>query len=309
MRRVGLRRGKQPQPFPGQRPHWAGLLRHVAGEVLSDHATMTAAGLAFYSLLGIIPILVAVSTLCGLLASPATVRHFIQELSGFVPGEAAAVLLRSLKNTGSGYALGFPLAISLTIVEWTAQWAASGLITALNIVFDTPERRGFLHRQIVALAVAVGGISFIIVALVVVVLLPAARSLFALELPYPLLLSVRWPLLAGLFMLCLSALYRLAPCRHRPEWKWLAWGAVLATALWVGVSGAFSAYAGSIASFNRLYGSLGGVAIFLFWLYLSGLIILLGAEFEAELEARQRGLKESAAKHLLKEREKNIPTG
>lgn len=304
MRRVGGRRRKRPQPI--LRPHWVALLRHVGGEVLSDHATMTAAGLAFYSLLGIIPILVAVSTFYGLIANPATVRHFIQELRGFLPRQAASVLVQTLQS-GRGFGWGLRLAASVMVVLWTAQWAASGLITALNIVFDTPERRGFLHRQAVALGVAVGGICFVIVALVVVALLPAARSLFALSLPYPLLLSVRWPLLAGLFMLCLSALYRLAPCRHHPEWKWLTWGAVLATILWIGMSSAFSAYAASVGSFNHIYGSLGGVAIFLFWLYLSGLIILLGAEFEAELEAQQRGQEESEAKHLLKERERNMP--
>jgi membrane protein len=279
------------------------LLRGVGREIISDHATMTAAGLAFYSLLGMIPVLVAMSALYGLVADPTTVQRMVESLRGFVPGQATDVLSSSLDRSG-GLGLGFGLAVSLLIVLWTAQWAASGLITALNIVFDTAERRTFVARQALALAVAIGGIVLVFIALVVVALLPAARAVYPMNLPFPVLVAIRWPLLAALFMLWLSALYSVGPSRPYPRWRWLSWGAAVATLLWIGLSAAFSAYAASAASFNRLYGSLGGIAIFLFWLYLSGLIILLGAEFEAELEARQRGHQESEAKRLLMERER-----
>lgn len=299
----------EPQPFPHDLNSWLQLLRKVGAEVLSDHATMTAAGLAFYSLLGIVPIMVSISALYGLMADPAAVLRFIHDLRGFLPSQAADVLADSLKASGVAFGLGFGLAISLLIVLWTAQWAASGLITALNIVFDTAEKRNFLLRQAAALAVALGGICFILAALLVVAILPVLRALFDVEFPYALFPVVRWPLLALLFMFGLSALYALAPSRARPRWQWLSWGAVVATLLWIAASGAFSAYASYAGTFNRYYGSLGGVAIFLFWLYLSGLIVLFGAEFEAELEARRLGRGEGAAKRVLKEREKNIGSG
>jgi membrane protein len=103
-----------------------------------------------------------------------------------------------------------------------------------------------------------------------VVLLPAAQSIFAIDVPYPLLLKIRWLLLALLFMFGLSARYSFAPSRPQPHLRWLNWGAVIATLLWIGASSAFSGYASYSASFDRFYGSLVGVAIFLFWLYLSG---------------------------------------
>ncbi len=284
---------------------WTAALRNICSEVFSDHATMTAAGLAFYSLLAIVPILVAMSTLYGLVADPSAVQHLVENLRGFLPKQAAALVSSSLKNAGNSFGLGFSLVVSLVFVLWTAQWAASGLITALNIVFDTAERRSFLKRQFVALLVAVGGILFILIAVLIVVVLPAARSLFPLELPDPLLLSTRWPLLALLFIIGLSALYALAP-GGSPRRRWLSWGGVIATVLWIGVSAAFSAYASNVGSFNRFYGSLGSVAIFLFWLYLSGLAVLLGAEIDAELAARQAGREESEAKRLLYQHEKNV---
>lgn len=307
MRRIGGRRGRA-EPLPRTLRDWAALLHGIGREIVSDHATMTAAGLAFYSLLGIIPVLVAMSTLYGLFADPTTVRRMVSGLRGFVPGQAVDVVSSSLDRSG-GLGLGFGLAISLLIVLWTAQWAASGLITALNIVFDMPENRRFVARQALALAVAIGGIVLVFIALVVVALLPAVRAMYTIDLPFPVLVSIRWPLLAALFMLWLSVLYSVGPSRPQPRWRWLSWGAAVATVLWIGLSAAFSAYAASAASFNRLYGSLGGVAIFLFWLYLSGLIILLGAEFEAELEARQRGHQESEAKRLLMERERKPGPG
>jgi membrane protein len=116
-------------------------------------------------------------------------------------------------------------------------------------------------------------------------------------------------LLALLFMLGLSTLYSFAPSRPRPHWRWLNWGAVIATLLWIGASAAFSAYASYAGSFNRFYGPLGGVAIFLFWLYLSGWVVILGAEIEAEVAAWHHGHRQSAAKRVLQEHEKHLGPG
>jgi membrane protein len=289
---------------------WIGILRDIGAEVLSDHATMTAAGLAFYSLLAIVPILVAISTFYGLVANPSAVQNLVQSMRGFLPEQAADLVSGSLRNANN-LGLGFGLVVSLAFVLWTAQWAASGLITALNIVFDTAEQRSFLKRQLAALLVAIGGVAFILVAVLIVAVLPAARSITALDIPYPILLSARWPLLAVFFMVGLSALYSGAPSGPTRRWRWLSWGSVIATVLWIGASAAFSAYASNVGAFNRYYGSLAGVAIFLFWLYLSGLAIILGAEVDAEFEAHRLGQdrEQSPTRRVLQRREKNLGPG
>jgi len=239
-------------------------------------------------------------------ANPAAVQSLVEELRGFVPTQAANVLADSLKSSGQGFGLGIGFAVSLGIVWWTAQWAALGLLTALNIVFDAAEQRSFLERQLLALMVAIGGILFVFLAIVLVVLLPAAQAIFAIQIPYPLLLNIRWPLLALLFMFGLSALYSFAPSRPRPHSRWLNWGAVIATLLWIGASGAYSAYVSYAGSFDRFYGSLDGVAIFLFWLYLSGWVVILGAEIEAEIAAWHLGRRHSEIKRVLEERERHL---
>jgi membrane protein len=295
-----------PNPLPRNSGEWQRLLRNIGREAFGDYATMTAAGLAFYSLLGIVPVLIALATFYGLVANPAAVQSLVEELRGFVPTQAASVLADSLKSSGRDFGFGIGFAVSLGFVLWTAQWASSGLITALNIVFDAAEQRSFLQRQLLALVVAIGGILFILLAIVVVVLLPAAQAIFAIDVPYPLLLNIRWPLLALLFMFGLSALYSFAPSRPRPHWRWLNWGAVIATLLWISASSAFSAYVSYAGSFDRFYGSLGGVAIFLFWLYLSGWAVILGAAIEGEIASWHRGRRHSEITCVLDERERHL---
>ncbi|HEX3419370.1 MAG TPA: YihY/virulence factor BrkB family protein [Stellaceae bacterium] len=295
-----------PHPLPRNSGEWRHLFRNIGREAFGDYARMTAAGLAFYSLLGIVPVLIALATFYGLVANPAAVQSLVAELRGFVPTQAANVLADSLKSSGRDFGFGIGFAVSLGFVLWTAQWASSGLITALNIVFDAAEQRSFLRLQLIALIVAIGGVLFILLAIVVVVLLPAVQAIFAIDVPYPLLLKIRWPLLALLFMFGLSALYSFAPSRPRPHWRWLNWGAVIATLLWIGASSAFPAYVSYAGSFDRFYGSLGGVAIFLFWLYLSGWVVILGAEIEAEIEAWRRGRRHRKIKRVLQERERHL---
>jgi membrane protein len=286
---------------------WVATLREISAEVLSDHATMTAAGLAFYSLLAIVPILIAISAFYSLVANPSAVKNLVESMRGFLPPQAADLVSSSLTNTNS-LGLGFGLLVSLIFVLWTAQWAASGLITALNIVFDTAERRSFLRRQLAALTIAVGGIVLIVLAVLIVAVLPAVHSVLAKEIPDPILLSARWPLLAVLFTVGLSALYSGAPSRPVRNWRLLSWGSAIATVLWIGLSAAFSAYVSNVGSFNRDYGPLAGVAIFLFWLYLSGLAVILGAEIDAEIDAHRLGQnrQKSPTRRVLKQRERNL---
>jgi uncharacterized BrkB/YihY/UPF0761 family membrane protein len=131
----------------------AALVTQYRPKAFGDYETMTAVALAFCSLLGIVPVLIAFATLYGLVANPAAVQSLVEELRGFVPTQAANVLA-DLKSSGQGFGLGIGFAVSLGIVLWTAQWAALGLLTALNIVFDAAEQRSFLQRQLLALVVA-----------------------------------------------------------------------------------------------------------------------------------------------------------
>jgi membrane protein len=126
---------------------------------------------------------------------------------------------------------------------------------------------------------------FAVVALALIAVLPAIIDL----LPFggfgkTLAAIIRWPILLALLMVCLAAIYRFAPSREEPRWRWVSWGAVVATVLWIIGSALFSLYVGKFASYDKTYGSLGGVVVLLMWLYLSSFIVLLGAQLNAEIE-------------------------
>ena len=148
----------------------------------------------------------------------------------------------------------------------------SGLITALNIAYEEKERRGFFKLNMIALGLTLGLMVGGIVAIALVAVLPAAVQFLALGAATKwLLLVVQWPLLIVLVMLGLAVLYRYAPDRDKPQWRWVSPGAIAATILWIVASIGFTVYVANFNSYDKTYGSLGGVIILLTWLYLSAL--------------------------------------
>jgi membrane protein len=158
--------------------------------------------------------------------------------------------------------------------------ATATLITGLNVTYEEPEKRGMVWLQVVTLGLTLAVIVFALVAV-----LPAVIDLLPFHGTHKMIASLlRWPILVLLVMAALAVVYRYAPSRDEPRWRWVSWGAVLATILWIVGSALFSIYVGQFASYNKSYGSLGGVIVLLMWLYLSAFVILLGAEVNAEIE-------------------------
>jgi len=162
-------------------------------------------------------------------------------------------------------------------------------MTALNIAYGEHERRGLLRYSATALLLTFGAIVFVMVALALVAALPALleRLLIPQWLRTALGLT-RWVILGGLMMLALAVLYRFAPSREDPQWRWVSPGAVASTLLWLLGSGLFSVYVANFANYNKTYGALAAIVILLTWFYLTAFVILLGAELNAELEHQTR---------------------
>jgi membrane protein len=283
---------------------WLSVLRAALAEIFSDHLRLTAAGLAFYGLLGLVPMLAAAAALYGLVGDPADLARLVDQARGLLPDDAASVLATYLRDTPGKFGLGFGFAVSLLFVLWTAQWAASGLITALNIVFDEPERRSFLKRQIVALGIALGGVFLIVCALALIALLPFALAAAAHPDAYSLLLFARWPFLALILLIAIDVLFCAAPSRPHFRWRWVSWGAVSATAMFLAASAGFSAYVAHVGSFGRVYGSMGAVVVLLVWFYLTGIAVLLGAEIDEAVDAYRSGRGPCELKRALRERQR-----
>ena len=298
--------GQSPSPgaVPASSAPWLPAIRAALAEIFSDHLRLTAAGLAFYGLLGLMPALAAAAALYGLVGDPADLARLVDQARGLLPDEAASVLSGYLRDTPGKFGLGLGFAVSLLLVLWTAQWAASGMITALNIVFDETEKRSFLRRQIVALGISLGGILIMVCALALVALLPFALAARQGPELFSLLLLARWPLLAGILTIAIELLFLAAPSRARFRWQWVSWGAVSATILFLVASAGFSAYVAHVGSFGRLYGSMGAVVMLLVWFYLIGLAVLLGAEIDAAIDSCRTGRGPCELKRALRERQR-----
>jgi membrane protein len=192
--------------------------------------------------------------------------------------------------TASGNSLSISAGVALLLALWSASRGMSGLITAFDIAYEQKETRGFLKLNFMAIGLTVlmliGGT--VIIALVGV--LPAAIQIVGLAGSTKwLLLVLEWPLLIAVVMFGLAVLYRYAPNREAPRWRWVSPGAVVATFLWLLGSVGFTVYVSHFSSYDKTYGSLGGVVVMLTWLYLSSFVALFGAVINAQSE-RQTGL-------------------
>jgi membrane protein len=281
-------RGRDAE-HPGKIPArgWLDVLWRAWGEVSEANLFLVAGGVTYAILLALFPALAALVSIYGLVLDPAQVEKQVSGLSGVLPEQPRQLLadeLHQLVSASSG-ALGLGAAFGLLLALWSASRGMSGLITALNIAYEERERRGLFKLNLVALGLTValmlGGL--VIIALVAV--LPAAVQLLGLgDGAKWLLLLLEWPLLIVVMMFGLATLYRYAPDRDKPQWRWVSEGAVAATFLWIVASAGFTVYVANFNSYDKTYGSLGAVIILLTWLYLSALIVLFGAVINNQSE-------------------------
>jgi membrane protein len=211
----------------------------------------------------------------------------LSNLSSFIPAGAIEVIedqLRRLASHGE-QALGFTFLTGLLLSLWSANAGMKALFDALNIVYDETEKRSFFRLNIISLEFTFGAIVFIMVTLAAVVVLPVALKFIGLERQTEFLLTVvRWPAILMIVAVAIALIYRHGPSREKAKWRWITWGSVLASLLWLGVSMLFSWYATNFGKYNETYGSLGAVVGFMVWIWLSSIVILLGAELDAEME-------------------------
>ena len=271
---------------------WKDVLRRVWTEVSDANLFLVAGGVTYAILLALFPGLAALISIYGLVFDASQVEKQIDVLAGVLPAELLQLLsdeVHKLVEASQG-ALGFSAAIGLLVALWTASRGMSGLITALDIAYEEHERRSFLKFNLIALVLTIGLVLGGLVVIALVAVLPAALQFLAIGTTARWLgLVVQWPLLIVVVMLGLAVLYRYAPDRDEPKWRWVSPGAFVATLLWLIASIGFTVYVAHFNSYDKTYGSLGGVIILLTWLYMSSLVVLLGAVINAQSEKQTRG--------------------
>jgi membrane protein len=279
------REAERPSEIPPR--GWFAILKRVKAEVKEDNVTLLAAGVAFYAMLAIFPAIIAVVTVYGMVADPAQVQSQVGEFAKSLPSGADQLLTGQLKTvTEAGrQSLSIGLAVSLLAVLWTASSGVQGLVKGLNLVYDEKETRGFLKLRGLSLLLTLGAILMAVVAIALVAVFPAVVDDLKLGQTGQLAASIaRWVVLALLVLSAVAVLYRYAPDRANPRWRWVSWGAVVALVLWLLGSIGFSWYVDNFGKYNQTYGTLAAVIILLLWLFLSAFAVLLGAEIDAEIE-------------------------
>jgi membrane protein len=263
----------------------------VVSEAISDEVGMAATSCGFYALLALFPAISVAISLYGLVADPLTVEGQLEGLRGVLPASAydlIAVRVHDLAATGPTK-LSWGLALSLLVALWSAMNGTKAIITALNVAYEEREKRSFLRLNLVALLFTLGGIFGVLLALTVIVVVPAALAFTWLgPLASAAVRACSFGLLLGFVVLGLALLYRFAPSRAEAKWRWITPGSLLAAGLWLAASLAFSFYVSNFGSYDATYGALGGVVVALLWFYISAYAVILGAELNAELELQTR---------------------
>jgi membrane protein len=268
---------------------WPQVLKRTASQFSEDKLTTWAAALTYYAILSIFPALLALVSILGVIGPSAT-QPLIDNLSTVAPGPAKEILTNALKGIESSQgASTLAFVIGLAAAIWSASGYIGAFMDAANSVWDAPEGRPIWKRVPLRLAVTV------------VLLILLAASALAVVLTGPLARAVgnvvglgdtfvtvwgiaKWPLLVLVVSFMISLLFWAGPNVKQPGFPWITPGGLLAVILWIGASLLFALYVSNFASYNKTYGSLGGVIVFLVWLWITNLIILIGAEFNSEME-------------------------
>lgn len=279
------RHAENPEDIPAK--GWKDILWRVWDEQSKDNISMIAAGVAYYTVLALFPAVAAAVSIYGLVADAGTIENQFDTLSGFLPGDALNVLKAQAHMVASqpSGGLTFGVVVGLLFTLWSASRGVNALIGALNIAYEEEEKRGFVKLAALSMVMTLGGVLFLLVMLAAVVVVPTVLNLIPLGETWKWVVSlVRWPILAVAILFALAVLYRYAPSRAEPKWRWVSWGSVAAGAIWLIGSIGFSVYVSYFGNYNETYGSVGAVVILLLWLNLSAYAILLGAELNAEME-------------------------
>ena len=266
---------------------WYDIVWRTYREMNSDRLLSIAGGVAFFVLLAIFPAITALVSAYGLFFNTSTITNNFSLLNDVVPENVLSLVHEQANRiaSNSGRALSIGIVVGILVSLWSAMSGVKAMIDALNVINEQQEGRSFIKLNLVALVFTLTGLGAFLLAIAAVVILPLILSPIGLESSTETLTRIgRWPVLLLVLLIGLSLLYRYGPDRRAARWQWVSVGSVFAAATWIGASFLFSWYLKSFANYNATYGSLGAVVGLMMWLWLSTIVVLLGAEFNAEIE-------------------------
>jgi membrane protein len=276
-----------PTDLPRQ--SWFPVLKRTVREFKEDHLTDWAAALTYYGVLAIFPAILALVSVLGLAGASAT-QSLIDNLGSVAPGAAKDIVTSAVENLQKSQgAAGLLFIVSIAVALWSASGYVAAFMRASNAIYEIGEGRPIwktLPTRILTTVVLL--VMLAAVAIGVSVTGPLAEQVGKLlgigDTAVMVWDIAKWPVILVVVMTMFAILYWAAPNVKHPRFRWISPGSVVGVVLWILASAAFAFYVANFASYNKTYGALGGVIVFLVWLWISNIAILLGAEFNAEIE-------------------------
>ncbi len=266
---------------------WKDIFLRVYAEMNDHRLLAVAGGLVFFVLLAIFPAIGALVSVYALFADPATISEHMSVLAGIVPADSLQLLQDEITRIAakSSGTLGIASLIAFLFALWSANSGTKAIFDGLNVAYGEKEKRSFIRLNLVSLAFTIGSLVFLLLAAAAVVAMPLVFDAIGLQDVFAKLASfLRWPILLVLIGFGLAILYRYGPSRRKPKWRWVTPGSLAASVLWLIASLLFSFYLSHFANYNATYGSLGTLVGLLMWLWITFIVILAGAELDAEIE-------------------------
>ena len=299
---VSDRERRSPSPGNGRAPEkptalrtgsWRGVLKRTVSEFRADNVTDWAAALTYYGVLAIFPAIVALVSILGLIGPSAT-QPLITNVGKLAPGSVHQILVSAIQNLQhSRGAAGILFVVGIAGAVWSASGYIAAFMRASNAFYDIDEGRPIwmtlpVRTGVTLVLLVLLAISAIAVALTGGLARQVGKLLGTGDTAVTVWDIAKWPVLLLIVSFMFSILYWAAPNVKHPGFRWLSPGGLFAVAVWVIASAAFAFYVANFSSYNKTYGALAAVIIFLVWLWISNIAVLLGAEFNAEIERGRR---------------------
>jgi membrane protein len=267
------------------------VLKRSATEFREDNMSDWAAALTYYGLLSLFPALIALVSILGLFGDPATTTQQITDIVTQIgPSSAADTFSGPIESiTSNQSAAGIMFVVGLAVALWSASNYVGAFMRASNIAWETPEGRSFLRLRPLQIVVTLAMVIMLaVVALAIVLTGPIVEAVGSSigigDTALQIWDIAKWPVLLGVVILMFSVLYYAAPNVKLPGFRWITPGSLFAVVVWLIASALFALYVANFGSYDKTYGTLGGVVTVLVWMWITNLALLLGVEINAERE-------------------------
>ena len=266
---------------------WGEILRRTVRDALEDDCLGMAAQLAYYFFFGLFPALLFLIALASYFPIERLIDDMFAMLGGFAPPEALSIITDQIRKISEGEQGGL-LTLGMLLALWSSSAAMTSIIDTLNAAYDIEEGRPWWKVRLTAIGLTIGVSLFILVSFALILAGPTLAQWIAnqTQLGEVFVLTwtiLQWPLIVLLVSTAIGIVYYFAPDAEQ-DWVWLTPGSIVATLLWLAASLAFKLYIVNVGNYTATYGAIGGVMVLMLWFYISGLVLLFGAEMNAEIE-------------------------